>query len=112
MYEEYSKYIAKDMDEDLKELEKRIKIEIDLNLVKIMENKLKLDREVYIMKKKLYERTVRMRELQVNVYNLKQEKKDHMQRIKDLEDMNEKKDKELRRMQDIVYDVTTLNIKP
>jgi len=37
-----------------------------------------MDKEVYIMRKKLYERTVRMRELQVKVYNLKQEKKDHL----------------------------------
>jgi len=47
----------------LKQLEKRIKVEIDYNLVRIMENKLKMDKEVYVMRKKLYERTVRMREL-------------------------------------------------
>ena len=65
-------------EDDLQELEKRIKVEIDYNLIRILENKLKMDKEVYIMRKKLYERTVRMRELQVKVYNLKQEKKDHL----------------------------------
>jgi hypothetical protein len=46
------------------------------------------------------------------VYNLKQEKKDHLKKIKELEEEMETKDKELRRMRDIVYDVTTMNIKP
>ena len=71
MYEEYQRYIMRDENEDLMELEKRIKVEIDYNLIRIMESKLKTDREVYIMKKKLHERTVRMRELQVENYNLK-----------------------------------------
>jgi hypothetical protein len=36
-----------------------------------MESKLKLDKEVYVMKKKLYERSMRTRELHVVVYDLK-----------------------------------------
>lgn len=84
MYEEYQKYILKDENEDLRELEKRIKVEIDYNLIRIVESKLKTDREVYIMKKKLYERTMRMRELQVENYNLKQLKKDQDIKLKDV----------------------------
>ena len=63
-----------------------------------MENKLKMDREVYIMRKKLYERTVHMRELQVKVYNFKQEKKDFIMRLKNLEEKVEEREKEIRRM--------------
>ena len=40
-----------------------MKVEIDFNLINIMESKLKMDKEVYVMKKKLYERTMAMREL-------------------------------------------------
>jgi hypothetical protein len=61
MYVEYEQYMKSQ--EDLKDIESRIKVEIDYNLIKIMENKLKMDKEVYVMKKKLYDRTVRMREL-------------------------------------------------
>lgn len=57
--------------EDYETIEKKIKVEIDYNLIRIMENKLKMDKEVYVMKKKLQERTARMRELQVTVYDLK-----------------------------------------
>jgi GH25 family lysozyme M1 (1,4-beta-N-acetylmuramidase) len=64
MYEEYQQFLQND-EEDLQTLEKRIKVEIDYNLIRIMENKLKMDKEVYIMRKKLQERTERMRELQV-----------------------------------------------
>lgn len=51
MYEEYQMFMTNE--DDLKELEKRIKVEIDYNLIRIMENKLKMDKEVYIMRKKL-----------------------------------------------------------
>ena len=57
--------------EDYQTIEKKIKVEIDYNLIRIMENKLKMDKEIYVMKKKLQERTARMRELQVTVYDLK-----------------------------------------
>lgn len=51
MYEDYQIFMTNE--DDLKELEKRIKVEIDYNLIRIMENKLKMDKEVYIMRKKL-----------------------------------------------------------
>eukprot|EP00347_Sterkiella_histriomuscorum_P005955 403354619 len=111
MYDDYQQYMNSQED-DMQTLEQKIKVEIDYNLIRIMENKLKMDREVYIMRKKLYERTVHMRELQVKVYNYKQEKKDFIMRLKNLEEKIEEREKEIRRMQDIVYDVTTLNIKP
>ena len=87
-------------------------MEIDYNLVKIVENKLKMDKEIYIMRKKLYERTVRMRELQVKVYNLKKQKADHLFKLKEQTEALETREKEIRRLQDIVYDVTTLGLKP
>jgi len=111
MYEEYKQFMGGEED-DLGAIEKRIKVEIDYNLLKIVENKLKMDKEVYVMRKKLYERTVRMRELQVKVYNLKQTKNDQLLKIKDLETKLEEREKEIRRLQDVVYDITTLNLKP
>lgn len=50
------------------------------------------------MRKKLYERTVRMRELQVTVYNFKNENKDLREKVAVLEKQTEDKDKEIRRM--------------
>ena len=64
------------------------------------------------MKKKLYERTVRMRELQVSVYNLKQEKRDMQNSIDAYKKTIEDHEKEIRRLQDIVYNVTSINLKP
>lgn len=61
MYQEFKQ--IKNQEEDLPSIEARIKVEIDYNLVRIMENKLKMDKEVYVMRKKLYERTQRLREL-------------------------------------------------
>ena len=61
LYNEYSEYVKKY--EDYTDIEKRLKVEIDYNLIRIVENKLKMDKEIYVMKKKLYERTMRMREL-------------------------------------------------
>lgn len=63
-----------------------------------MENKLKMDKEVYVMKKKLQERTSRMRELQVTVYDLKQQHRDHLEKIKSMEQDLEEKNKELKRL--------------
>ena len=77
-----------------------------------MENKLKMDKEVYVMKKKLQERTARMRGLQVTVYELKQQHRDHLAKIKELEIDLEGKNKEIKRLQDIVYSVATLDLKP
>ena len=39
--------------DDYQTIEKKIKVEIDYNLIRIMENKLKMDKEIYVMKKKL-----------------------------------------------------------
>lgn len=75
MYSDYGSQQYFDMEKDeaeMKEIEQRIKVEIDYNLIRIVENKLKTDREIYVMRKKLIERTSRLRELQVTVYNLKQ----------------------------------------
>lgn len=54
-----------DTSESLQDIEKRVKVEIDYNLIRIVENKLKMDKELYVMRKKLHERTMCMRELQV-----------------------------------------------
>lgn len=53
MYEEFKEYTKKQ--EDYKDIEKRIKVEVNFNLIKVVENKLKMDKELYVTKKKLYD---------------------------------------------------------
>eukprot|EP00350_Pseudokeronopsis_sp_OXSARD2_P003866 CAMPEP_0170553352 /NCGR_PEP_ID=MMETSP0211-20121228/11167_1 /TAXON_ID=311385 /ORGANISM="Pseudokeronopsis sp., Strain OXSARD2" /LENGTH=116 /DNA_ID=CAMNT_0010861619 /DNA_START=415 /DNA_END=765 /DNA_ORIENTATION=- len=96
LYQEYQKYL--DQQENFEDIEKRIKVEVDLNLARIMENKLKMDKEVYILKKKLYERTMKLRELQVQIYDARQHNKDLTLKNDKYEADLRAKDKELSRL--------------
>ena len=50
------------------------------------------------MKKKLVERTMRMRDLEVQVYGLKQEMKDKDRKIREMEADKTEKEREIRRL--------------
>jgi predicted RNase H-like nuclease (RuvC/YqgF family) len=71
-----------------------------------------MDKEIYVMKKKLTDRTMRMRELEVKVYDLNQTNKDLSSQLNGKEHRILELEKEVRRLHDIVYTVATTDLKP
>ena len=55
---------------------------------------------------------MRVRELEVTGYNLKEEIKDLKDSNKEMDEKIDERDKEIRRLKDIVYSATTMDLKP